>query len=586
MTGREPVRFARMRRGGVGTILVAAALVAALAAGAGRPLGTSTRRATAVELEGDPAAAMAIARTASGGGYWTVAADGQVHAFGDAASLGSAPSHLARPVVGIATTPSGRGYWLVAADGGIFSFGDAVFHGSTGAMRLNQPVVGMAATPSGLGYWLVASDGGIFSFGDAVFHGSTGAMQLNQPVVGMAATSTGLGYWLVASDGGIFTFGDALFKGSTGATQLRAPITSMAPTSSGDGYWLVGTDGAIFPFGSASSAGDAAGRPAFGPAVGLAPTPTDRGYWVLSADGAVVPFGDATDQGGTTPPPRPAPLPVGGRMLDVYDPSRPTPARGGIAGHGGRALPTLVYYPATANGGSTPAIRGPWPVVVFAHGFNRTPADYGSVLQPLAAAGYVVAAPYLPGARSDAAGPPTEADLDQEPADLSAVLSAVLASAAQGSWLAGVADPSRAAAEGHSDGAEAVAAMTLDSGYADGRIQAGVVLAGGELPLPTGGYGSRQNVPVFIGQGTADDINAPADALGLYRDASAPRVYVAAFGGGHETSFLGSGAQPVAMRAATVDFLDWVFGGGRAALARLAHDGDSPPLTAIAADLA
>ena len=72
----------------------------------------------------------------------------------------------------------GNGYWLVASDGGIFSFGDAAFHGSTGAMALNQPIVGMASTPTGNGYWLVASDGGIFSFGDAAFHGSTGAMTL------------------------------------------------------------------------------------------------------------------------------------------------------------------------------------------------------------------------------------------------------------------------------------------------------------------------------------------------------------------------------------------------------------------------
>ncbi|GAC1315670.1 MAG: hypothetical protein NVSMB12_11690 [Acidimicrobiales bacterium] len=576
----------RRGRGSILAIVTAVAVGAALMSGPAERLGPTIRKATAVELEGDPAAAMAIARTPSGGGYWIVDADGRVQPFGDAPALGSAPSHLARPVVGIAETPTGRGYWLVAADGGIFSFGDAVFHGSTGAMQLNQPVVGMAATPTGLGYWLVAADGGIFSFGDAVFHGSTGAMQLNRPVVGMAQTSTGLGYWLVASDGGIFTFGDAVFKGSTGSTQLRAPITSMEPTAAGDGYWLVGTDGAIFPFGSATSAGDATGRIGFGPAVGLAPSPSGRGYWILSADGAVVAVGDAADHGGSAPPLRRPALPVGGRMLDVYDPSRPTPARGSVPGHSGRALPTLVYYPATANGGSTPAVPGPWPVIVFAHGFNRTPVDYGSLLQPLAAAGYVVAAPYLPGARSDTAGTPTEADLDLEPADLSVVLSAVLASASHGSWLAGVADPSKAAAAGHSDGAEAVAAMTLDTAYSDGRIQAGLVLAGGELPMAGGTYGARRNVPVFIGQGSADDINSPDDAIALFGDARMPRLYVSAPGGGHETSFLGSAAQPVAMRAAAVDFLDWVFGGGRPALARLAHDGDSPPLTAIQADLA
>ena len=32
---------------------------------------------------------------------------------------------LNAPVVGIAATPDGGGYWEVASDGGIFAFGDA-----------------------------------------------------------------------------------------------------------------------------------------------------------------------------------------------------------------------------------------------------------------------------------------------------------------------------------------------------------------------------------------------------------------------------------------------------------------------------
>ncbi len=87
----------------------------------------------------------------------------------------------------MAPTPDGRGYWLVASDGGIFAFGDAQFHGSTGAIHLNKPIVGMAPTPDGRGYWLVASDGGIFAFGDAGFSGSTGGETLNKPIVGMAS---------------------------------------------------------------------------------------------------------------------------------------------------------------------------------------------------------------------------------------------------------------------------------------------------------------------------------------------------------------------------------------------------------------
>ena len=59
--------------------------------------------------------------------------------------LGRRPCHLNKPIVGMATTPDGNGYWLVASDGGIFAYGDAGFYGSAGSILLNQPVVGMAA---------------------------------------------------------------------------------------------------------------------------------------------------------------------------------------------------------------------------------------------------------------------------------------------------------------------------------------------------------------------------------------------------------------------------------------------------------
>jgi hypothetical protein len=81
-------------------------------------------------------------------------------------------------VVGMADTHGGEGYWLVAADGGVFAFGDAGFYGSMGGAELNAPIVGVGATPAGNGYRLVAADGGIFAFGDAGFYGSMGGRQL------------------------------------------------------------------------------------------------------------------------------------------------------------------------------------------------------------------------------------------------------------------------------------------------------------------------------------------------------------------------------------------------------------------------
>ena len=95
-------------------------------------------------------------------------------------SFGTLRTTIGLPPPAPPSSPTGNGYWEVAADGGIFAFGDAKFHGSMGGIPLDQPVVGMAPTPDGNGYWEVAADGGIFAFGDAKFYGSMGGTTLEQ----------------------------------------------------------------------------------------------------------------------------------------------------------------------------------------------------------------------------------------------------------------------------------------------------------------------------------------------------------------------------------------------------------------------
>ena len=214
--------------------------------------------------------------------------DPQLTGWLDAGAAG----HLNSPIVALATTPSGRGYWNVAADGGIFAFGDAAFHGSMGGQPLVRPVVGMASTRDGGGYWEVASDGGLFAFGDAQFYGSTGALHLNQPVVAMTPTGDGRGYWMVASDGGIFAFGDAAFRGSMGGRSLNRPIVSMAANGS-QGYWLTAADGGVFSFGTAPFWGSTGNLSLVLPIVGMAPSGGGGGYWMVAADGGLFAFGNA-----------------------------------------------------------------------------------------------------------------------------------------------------------------------------------------------------------------------------------------------------------------------------------------------------
>jgi N-acetylmuramoyl-L-alanine amidase len=210
-----------------------------------------------------------MAATPDDGGYWLVAADGGVFAYGDARFAGSMGAvHLTRPVVGMATDGATGGYWLVASDGGVFTFG-APFEGSAGALELTSPVVGMAPTADGGGYRLVASDGGVFAYGDARFAGSMGAVHLTRPVVGMATSPSG-GYWLVGADGGIFSFG-APFEGSTGALVLDRAVVAMAATADGGGYWLVGADGGVYALGDARYQGSVAVAPLAGLTVVIDP---------------------------------------------------------------------------------------------------------------------------------------------------------------------------------------------------------------------------------------------------------------------------------------------------------------------------
>ncbi len=126
----------------------------------------------------------------------------------DAGSLLDLGIRPVEAVLGIAASATGNGYWMVAGDGGIFAFGDAPFFGSMGGIRLNRPMVGMAASSTGNGYWMFAADGGIFAFGDARFFGSLGGQEIGTTVTGMISSPTGNGYWLITADGRVFGFGD------------------------------------------------------------------------------------------------------------------------------------------------------------------------------------------------------------------------------------------------------------------------------------------------------------------------------------------------------------------------------------------
>jgi hypothetical protein len=228
------------------------------------------------------------ARTAGG----AVPGRNQVSAHGSARDLGPRDSlPLASPVVGLAATPRGEGYWLVASDGGVFAFGDAVFHGSVAELALAAPVVGIAATPTGEGYWLVASDGGVFAFGDAAYDGSPHDYGVDEATVGLAPSADGDGYYVVGRSGGVFAFGGAAYRGA--ASALFAPrVVGIAADPDGSGYWVARVDGTVAAIDAVDPADvdDVAA-----PVVAIAADPGGAGYWLAHGDELAPPVVSLSD---------------------------------------------------------------------------------------------------------------------------------------------------------------------------------------------------------------------------------------------------------------------------------------------------
>ena len=90
------------------------------------PSATPASTARPANLDPAPADRRAWPRPADGTGYWMVAADGGVFAFGDAGFYGSAAGTAGEPVERIVPHRRRPGYWIVPQNGTAQAFGDAV----------------------------------------------------------------------------------------------------------------------------------------------------------------------------------------------------------------------------------------------------------------------------------------------------------------------------------------------------------------------------------------------------------------------------------------------------------------------------
>jgi dienelactone hydrolase len=237
-----------------------------------------------------------------------------------------------------------------------------------------------------------------------------------------------------------------------------------------------------------------------------------------------------------------------------------------------RPLVTVVRYPAAG---------GPYPLIVFGHGYALTPASYARLLRAWTQAGYVVAAPVFPLGNADAPGGPDESDLINQPQDMSVVIARllVLNSRAKG-VLGGKIDPSRIAVAGHSDGAETALAVAYDHRFRDRRIRAAIVLSGAMLP----GMGSfpQGGPPLLAVQGTADTTNSPGETTAYFELARRPKFLLWLLGASHLPPYTDEQPQLGIVERATIAFLDHYLKGRP--LRAFGEAAQRPGLTRLTAD--
>jgi dienelactone hydrolase len=205
-----------------------------------------------------------------------------------------------------------------------------------------------------------------------------------------------------------------------------------------------------------------------------------------------------------------------------------------------RTLVTEIRYPTVAGSGTgAPPARGdgPFPLIVFAHGYAVTPDNYDTLLDAWVRAGFVVVAPLFPdengrevaalGGPDSYAGSRAENDLYEEPSDLAYLVNEISVQAAHpapagGSVLYHLVDPSRLVLAGQSDGADAVAALVYDSAYA-GDLDSMAhqprvvgVFSGAEMG-PSSNYRVPAPAPLLVVvQSAADECNFPQLSTQLY----------------------------------------------------------------------
>ena len=213
---------------------------------------------------------------------------------------------------------------------------------------------------------------------------------------------------------------------------------------------------------------------------------------------------------------------------------------------------------------------------MFAPGFMQCGTRYSDLLQAWASAGYVVAVVNFPRTDCQVGTAAYEPDLVNQPADMSYVLSRLLALSAQPhQFFTGLLDRREVAAAGQSDGGDTVAALAANACCTDHRLAAVAVLSGAEWPPMPGRYFPDGAPPMMFVQGSADTINPPWTSVQLYTaDRDSTRYYLDLYGADHMVPYTGTNPTELLVAKVTLAFFDRYVLGRAGAQATMTSSGN------------
>ncbi len=260
---------------------------------------------------------------------------------------------------------------------------------------------------------------------------------------------------------------------------------------------------------------------------------------------------------------------VGTRTTVFEDTTRPTAANADAPELASRTLPTTVFYPAEGEPGApgadptpdaAPATdAGPFPLVVFSHGFTGTGPAYTELLRVWAANGYVVAAPTFPLSSAEAPGGPALRDVANQPADVSFLIDELTSPDAA---LAELIDPDRVGLAGHSLGGITSLGTAYNDCCLDPDVDAVVEMAGLLYPFDGEYFGPEvdgaDGPPLLIIHGTDDETVPYNTGEAAFAESSVATAFVTLVDGAHIPPFLVGLASPEGELVArsALDFFD------------------------------